>query len=62
MAVVAQCMGLRISEILGLQWQDIDFDGRCLHVRRTITRLSGVKGRFQGRFEEALMESEQERD
>ena len=25
MVVVAQCTGLRVSEILAIQWQDIDF-------------------------------------
>ena len=27
--------GLRISECLGLQWQDVSFDGSLIHVRRT---------------------------
>lgn len=55
---VAITTGMRHGEIIGLQWQDIDFDGHCLHVRRTITRLSGVKGRFQGRFEETSPKTE----
>jgi len=27
--------GLRAGEVLGLQWQDIDFDRRLLHIRRS---------------------------
>jgi integrase len=30
--------GLRLGELLGLQWQDLDFDARELHVRRQWTR------------------------
>lgn len=31
--------GLRIGEICGLKWQDIDFSTNVLHVRRTVQRL-----------------------
>jgi integrase len=31
--------GLRLGELLGLQWQDIDFEARVLHVRRQYTRV-----------------------
>ena len=34
--------GLRVSELLALRWQDIDFDTGVLHVRRAI--VSGVVG------------------
>ena len=34
--------GLRIGELLGLRWEDIDFLGRLLHVRRTLNRLCKV--------------------
>src|SRR3974390_1279926 len=34
MCVVAMCLGLRVSEILGLRWQDIDWEGLRLAVRR----------------------------
>jgi integrase len=32
--------GLRVSEALGLVWQDVDLDGRVLHVRRQLERGS----------------------
>lgn len=36
--VVAAALGLRQSEILGLQWPDVDFGTRTLQVRRSLTR------------------------
>lgn len=32
--------GMRISELLGLQWPDIDFERRLIHIRRTFYRGS----------------------
>jgi integrase len=34
MCIVAMCLGLRVSEILGLRWRDIDWDGLSLAVRQ----------------------------
>ncbi len=34
--LVAIYTGLRSGEILGLQWQDIDFESNLIHVRRTL--------------------------
>ena len=34
----AVCTGLRLGELLGLQWQDVDFEDDALHVRRQWTR------------------------
>lgn len=34
--------GLRIGEVLGLQWRDIDFSARKLYVRRTVNRLKTI--------------------
>jgi integrase len=30
--------GMRVSELLGLQWPDVDFDRRLIHIRRTFYR------------------------
>jgi integrase len=38
--VLALKTGLRLGELLGLQWRDFDKDDPCLHVRRQWTRLS----------------------
>lgn len=37
-AMVAAVAGARISEVLGLQWQDIDFDAQTLAIRRKARR------------------------
>ena len=34
--------GLRIGELCGLRWEDIDFDNGILHVRRTIERIADL--------------------
>ncbi len=36
MVVVAQCLGLRVSEILALKWEDIDFESRAMRVTRAV--------------------------
>ncbi|MCI1958124.1 MAG: site-specific integrase [Clostridia bacterium] len=36
--------GLRIGELLGLQWQDINFDSCCIFVKRTLNRLNTYSG------------------
>src|SRR5712692_812745 len=36
MVVVAQCLGLRVSEILALKWEDIDFESRTMRVSRAV--------------------------
>lgn len=35
--------GLRLGELLGLRWEDIDMQSNLLHVRRTLNRLNKVK-------------------
>jgi integrase len=33
--------GMRRGEVVGLRWQDVDFDGRCLFVVQQITDVGG---------------------
>lgn len=40
--------GLRVGEIGGLQWNDIDFDNRCLHVKRTMLQDKKKGGFYYG--------------
>ena len=37
-------MGLRIGEICGLKWEDVDFQNKILHIRRTVQRISSANG------------------
>lgn len=34
--------GLRIGEICGLRWEDIDFDERLIHVKYTVERIKNI--------------------
>lgn len=36
--------GLRRGEMFGLRWQDIDFDARMIHVRKSLTKRDELKG------------------
>ncbi len=38
---LAVTTGMRRGELLGLHWQDIDFERGSLQVRRTMNRISG---------------------
>jgi integrase len=40
MVLLIAVTGMRVSELLGLQWPDIDFERRLFHVRRTFYRGS----------------------
>lgn len=36
MVTLAMCLGLRVSEILGLRWEDVDLDEATLQIRRSV--------------------------
>ena len=40
--LISLMMGLRIGELCGLKWEDVDFRHKTLHIRRTIQRISTV--------------------
>jgi integrase len=40
--LVAIFAGLRASELRGLQWRDVDFDGRQIHVRQRADRFNEI--------------------
>ena len=48
MVVLAQCLGLRVSEILGLQWRDLDFGALVLRAQRGVVqgRVDRVKSEY----------------
>jgi integrase len=48
MVLVAGCLGLRVSEIVGLQWTDFDFDNLTVLVPRSIVhgRAGEVKTEY----------------
>ena len=48
MVIVAQCLGLRVSEIAALQWDDFDFERNLLLVQRSFVsgRVDDVKTEY----------------
>ena len=50
--------GLRLGELLGLRWEDIDFRLNMLHIRRTLNRLPIVNRpeNYQGRRTEIVIQ------
>lgn len=49
--------GLRIGEVCGLKWKDIDFENRCLYVRRTIQRVKCNDGNKKSKLIESTPKS-----
>ena len=39
---VALALGMRMGEILGVRWTDIDLDGATLCVKQAISRIKGM--------------------
>jgi integrase len=48
MVVLAMCLGLRCSELIGLQWRDLDWENLTLLVRRAVvaSHVDQVKTRY----------------
>lgn len=38
--LLASKTGMRLSEVLVLRWQDVDFDEDCIYIRQTLQRAS----------------------
>jgi integrase len=53
MIIVAACLGLSCSELIGIRWEDVDWigkmDGPVVHVRTGVVngRVGGVKNKFR---------------
>lgn len=48
MVLVAQCLGLRASEVMALQWRDFDFENLTVRVQRSVVhgRVGDVKTEY----------------
>lgn len=42
--LLSLCMGLRIGELCGLKWEDVDFNNEILHIKRTVQRITSANG------------------
>ncbi|MDA9470513.1 tyrosine-type recombinase/integrase [Enterococcus sp. 5H] len=47
--ILALETGLRIGELAGLKWEDIDFSDQTIHVRRTIQRIQNMENTSEKR-------------
>ena len=41
---LAIATGMRLGEVLGLRWSDVDLDNNVLHIKRTVNRLNTLDG------------------
>lgn len=53
MVTIAQCAGLRVSEVLALQWNDVDFQELTLHVTRAV--VNGRVGQVKTEYSKDLL-------
>lgn len=44
--IVALETGMRVGELTGLQWEDIDFKNKIVHVRHSMTYFSNANGKY----------------
>lgn len=44
--VVALETGMRVGELAGLQWEDIDFHNKVVHVKHSMTYFSNAEGKY----------------
>lgn len=44
--IVALETGMRVGELAGLQWEDIDFRNRVVHVKHSMTYFSNEEGKY----------------
>ena len=44
--IVALETGMRVGELSGLQWEDIDFKKRVVHVKHSMTYFSNAEGKY----------------
>lgn len=58
---VAVALGLRLGEVLGLTWDDVDLEMKTLRVRQTLQRLPRREGEKHGRVEFGEPKSEKSR-
>lgn len=42
--LISLLMGIRIGELCGLRWSDVDFKNKVLHINRTVQRISISEG------------------
>lgn len=46
---LSSCTGIRVGELCGLKWGDIDLDDGVLHIRRTVSRIRNMQAGSSGK-------------
>ena len=46
MFIVALETGMRVGELSGLQWEDVVFKKRVVHIRHSMTYFSNAEGKY----------------
>lgn len=54
---LALATGMRIAEITGLRWEDVDLNNKCLYVRRTLQRLPKIEYDGTGNSTEIVIQT-----
>ena len=52
--------GVRIGELCGLRWGDIDLNNGYVHIRRTVERIANIDGKTQGKTKVIVSEPKTE--
>ena len=52
--------GVRIGELCGLRWGDIDWNNGYVHIRRTVERIANIDGKTQGKTKVIVSEPKTE--
>ena len=58
--VFAMFTGIRIGELCGLKWGDIDLNNGYVHIRRTVERIANIDGKTQGKTKVIVSEPKTE--
>ena len=48
--------GMRIGELLGLRWEDVDYRSNLIHIRRTLSRLNKINRPTDGNTTEIVIQ------
>lgn len=41
--LISLCTGIRVGELCGLKWGDVDFNAGCLQIQRTVSRIQNME-------------------
>ena len=48
--VLIMYTGLRIAEMLGLKWKDVDFENKCIYINRNLSRVKDRESKNENKY------------